>query len=350
MKKLFILFITCFLTVLGQQNNSIKPINPNASAEVKTLLKFLYEIRGKFILSGLHAGNCKVKSLKSENDTMKAGVGKYPVIWGSDFTGAFKGIDPDSARQNLVEVAKQMYANGHIITLMWHCCQPTNGVFCNKEDIWVWDKEIPKSEWDSLTTAGTVLNNQWRVQVDKIADYLKQLRDANIPVLWRPYHEMNGVWFWWCRHPGEEGFIKLWKMLYHYFTDHHKLNNLIWVWNTNAPRDIPKDEAYAYKDYFPGIDYVDVLAADVYRSDWKQSHHDDLVKLGHGKLIALGEVGELPMPEIFKKQPYWSWFMEWNTYFRKMNPQEVLNALFADPGVITLDKISLTKEGSYKIK
>ena len=136
--------------------------------------------------------------------------------------------------------------------------------------------------------------------------------------------------------------------MYKYFTEHHKLNNLIWVWNTNAPRNIPKDEAYPYKDFFPGIEYVDVLAADVYKNDWKQSHHDELVELGKGKLIAIGEVGELPSPEILKQQPQWLWFMEWNTYIKKTSP-EIINALFDDPRVITLDEISVLREGYYKV-
>jgi mannan endo-1,4-beta-mannosidase len=349
-----ILFIIVFISYVPiascqQKFEYPKPVNPGVSVQAGALLNFLYEIHGKYTLSGLHNGNCKVKSLTSENEEMKATVGKYPVIWGSDFTGAFKNINPDSARQNLIDTAKLMHKKGHIITLMWHCCQPDNGDLCEKDNIWVWDNSLSKAKWDSLTTPGTVLNNQWCKHVDIIAGYLKQLRDANIPVLWRPYHEMNGVWFWWCRHPGEEGFIKLWKMMYNYFTEHHKLNNLIWVWNANAPRDIPKDEAYAYKDYFPGVEYVDVLAADVYKNDWKQSHHDDLVKLGQGKLIALGEVGQLPTPDILERQPQWAWFMEWNTYFSKQNPPEVLKALFSDPRVITLDEISRTKEGYYKI-
>lgn len=87
---------------------------------------------------------------------------------------------------------------------------------------------------------------------------------------------MNGVWFWWCNKPGENGFKKLWIMTYNYFTKVHKLNNLLWVWNTNAPRDKKGDEAGPYADFYPGPEYVDVLAADVYHRDYKQSHHDDL--------------------------------------------------------------------------
>ena len=186
---------------------------------------------------------------------------------------------------------------------------PPCGDECKREDIWVWKNTVSPEEWDSLVTAGTTLNSQWRAQADKVAWYLKQLREAHIPVLWRPYHEMNGVWFWWCQQPGRQGFARLWNMMYDYFTNHHQLNNLLWVWNANAPRDIPGDEARSYADYFPGTGTVDILAADVYRQDWKQSHHDDLITLGQGKLIALGEVGTMPSADIVASQPQWcgSW-------------------------------------------
>ncbi|KAA6306388.1 Mannan Endo-1 4-beta-mannosidase, partial [termite gut metagenome] len=175
----------------------------------------------------------------------------------------------------------------------------------------------------------------------------KQLQDAHVPVLWRPFHEMNGVWFWWCNKPGENGFKKLWIAMYNYFTHHHGLNNLLWVWNTNAPRDIPGDEAGPYEDFFPGVDYVDVLAADVYRRDWKQSHHDDLLKLGGGKLITLGEVGEVPNAEIYKAQPSWSWFMVWGycvydfrSGSRDSNP--AVKDIYDNPQSLTLDKIDFS--------
>jgi mannan endo-1,4-beta-mannosidase len=205
--------------------------------------------------------------------------------------------------------------------------------------------------------------------MDGVAACLKQLQDARIPVLWRPFHEMNGVWFWWCNKPGEDGFKKLWIAMYDYFTAHHKLNNLLWVWNTNAPRDKINDEAGPYADFFPGIAYVDVLAADVYNNDWKQSHHDQLVELGGGKLIALGEVGNAPTPEIYDNQPRWSWFMVWGycvydfaamradtanaglplaqRRFPTSNP--AVETIYADPRSITLDDIVLEKQ-TYTLK
>lgn len=184
--------------------------------------------------------------------------------------------------------------------------------------------------------------------------YLRQLQEARIPVLWRPYHEMNGVWFWWCNKPGEEGFAKLWRMTYDYFTRVHKLDNLLWVWNTNAPRDIPGDEAGPYADYFPGLEYVDVLAADVYKRDYRQSHHDELKALAGGKLIALGEVGQLPDPEAYRNQPDWSWFMVWGYFINSQQSGDLDSAtavrrIYNDPRTLTLDKIDFS-DGTYKLK
>ena len=341
-----LVIVLFFLGMNHQDSGSNTPVNNNASPEAKSLLNFLYQISGKYILSAHHN---KILAPTMWNEEVKKMTGDYPVIWGGDFNYNFGGNDPDMVRQAMIDTAKEVYKKGQIITLMWHACYPYNGDSCSRGSIWVMDNVVPQQEWDSLTTSGTKLNNLWRAQADNIAKYLKQLQNENIPVLWRPYHEMNGVWFWWCQHPGEEGFAKLWKMMFDYFTNHHKLNNLIWVWNANAPRDIPGDEAYAYKDYFPGIEYVDVLASDVYHNDYKQSHHDDLLELAEGKPISLGEVGQMPTPEILNNQPQWTWFMGWSEYLNKANKPDSVKILYNSPRTITLNELTRNKNGSYEI-
>ncbi len=350
-KNIFII-TSIFLLVILLLNctNNYKhpePVNPNASKEAKALLDFLYQISGKYILSGHHNW---INLPTKYNEEVKQLTGHYPVVWGSDFSFHFRGRDPEVVRQGMIDKAIELYQQGHIITLMWHCCYPTDGDSCTRKSIWVMENKVPQSEWDSLTTAETALNNQWRAQADKVAKYLKQLQEANVPVLWRPYHEMNGVWFWWCQHPGEDGFVKLWKMMVDYFTNYHQLNNLIWVWNANAPRNTPGDEAYDYKDYFPGIEYVDVLAADVYHNDYKQSHHDDLLVLAQGKPISLGEVGEMPTPGILNQQPRWTWFMGWTNFLHDANNPDSVRALYNAPRTITLDEITRNEDGSYKVQ
>ncbi|MDR2495867.1 MAG: glycoside hydrolase family 26 protein [Tannerellaceae bacterium] len=332
--KSFLILVSCLIFAGCSNQVGFAPVNSNASSEAKQLLSFLYSARGKYTIAGQHNF---VSDFDRYDNIVHEMTGAYPALWGADFsfmaegdniarfqhcgpmnlTAPFgpcevNGRSKENLRQSIVDEAKKKHAEGRIITLMWHCCFPSNGDECNGDDIWRLAERLPsQSEWDELVTVGTPLNIMWKKQMDGVAVYLAQLRDAGVPVLWRPFHEMNGVWFWWCNKPGDDGFKKLWIGMYNYFTKHHKLNNLLWVWNTNAPRDKKNDEAFAYKDFYPGSEYVDVLAADVYANDWKQSHHDQLLELGGGKLMALGEVGNVPTPEICAAQPFWSWFMVW---------------------------------------
>jgi mannan endo-1,4-beta-mannosidase len=369
MKKILFAAVLCAAMWSCCENTAHRPVNKNASKEARELLSFLYSIKGEYTLAGQHNF---ISGLERYDSVVYAMTGKRPVIWGSDFSfnalgdnqrdflhcgpmnlntpwGELKenSLTTEQHRQNLVDQIKLRHAEGRIITLMWHCCWPTSCDSCNGDEIWTWAAGLPsEAEWRELTTDGTPLNEAWKRQVDGVAGYLKQLQDAGIPVLWRPYHEMNGVWFWWCNKPGPEGFAKLWRMMYDRYTNYHGLNNLLWVWNTNAPRDIPGDEAFPYADFFPGTEYVDVLAADVYKSDYKQSHHDQLLELGGGKLIALGEVGALPTVEQYEAQPQWSWFMPWGYFIN--NQAEQMNAIYHHPRTLTLDRIEM-KNGKYTI-
>lgn len=287
-------------------------------------------------------------------------TGNYPVVWGSDFVFSFGERGPETVRQEMVETAIMKHEKGHIITLMWHACPPNTGMECEDcteadlhecdfDSIWVWNDVIPQSEWYALTTPGTELHANWTRQVDRIAEYLKQLQDAKVPVLWRPYHEMNGMWFWWCQKPGEYGYERLWKQMYDRLVNHHQLNNLLWVWNPNAPRETPGDQAFPYHHYYPGDEYVDILAADVYHRDYRKSHEDQLLKLAKGKPIAFGEVGALPAPEVVHEQPQWTWFMEWSNWLVKANKPEQVKALYDDPKVVTLDEIERDENGKWKV-
>ncbi len=355
--------------------------NPKATSEARRLLEFLYAVQGRYLLSGQHNF---IASGSKYTDIVKELTGKYPIVWGSDFSfcyqGAephafqhcgplnlsapgeiasvedaksrqvrFTGLKPAAARAELVRNAIARHREGFIITLMWHACPPGWGDCCDGRQIWTMENRPTPQEWAALTTDGTPLNRAWKQQADVIAGYLQQLQDAHVPVLWRPYHEMNGVWFWWCNHPGENGFKKLWVMMYDYYVKHHGLNNLIWVWNTNAPRDIPGDEAFPYEVFWPGHDYVDVLAADIYWDDWKPSHHDDLLKLANGKPIAIGECAPPPRLDVLEKQNRWTWYMPWGNLVLWDNGPERIKALMASEKVLAREDVMIDEDGHYRI-
>ena len=71
------------------------------------------------------------------------------------------------------------------------------------------------------------------------ADGLKELQDANVVVLWRPFHEMNGGWFWWGGKDPDE-FIRVWRHMFDYFTKTKGLDNLLWVYGPTTARTRPR--------------------------------------------------------------------------------------------------------------
>ena len=323
-----------FQVLSGQQ-----PVNPNASPEARYVLNYLYEISGKQTLSGNHNYNAQPDQYTRAVQQI---TGKTPVIWGSDFAFRTEKEQNTRNRPAMIAEAERQWNSGSIVTLMWHAVRPID----DDNEIALWAKtiqgELSDEEWNEFLTPGTALNKKWIAQIDEIAEYLKILRDKHIPVLWRPYHEMNGKWFWWGYKKGPDGFARLWKAMYDRYVNYHHLDNLIWVWNSNAPRDRENDTAFAYSDFFPGLEYVDVLAADVYHRDWKQSHHDDLKALAGGKPISLGECGQLPEPEILEKQPYWTWFMCWANWVSRpeMNTEEAVRDLYRCKQVQTKENTS----------
>ena len=322
MKKSILIFIISVSLLSCNKNSQIKPVNPSSNKEAQKLLSFLYTISGKYTLSGQHN---YAHELNKSSDYVKELTGKYPAVWGSDFGNK-------RARKDMINMAVRKYEEGNIITLMYHQGAPVKSIPDSVNPV---RYVMKQNEWNDLIQPGTEINKLWLDDIDSVAVYLKILRDKNIPVLWRPYHEMNGTWFWWCDKKGDNGIKKLWKMMYERFVNYHHLNNLLWVWNANAPRDRPGDEAYAYQDYYPGGKYVDVLAADVYRNDYRQSHYTELQQLADGRPIALGEVSELPSAEILAEQPEWIWAMPWGIYCRINNSDESLIALYNDKRAIT---------------
>jgi mannan endo-1,4-beta-mannosidase len=303
---------------------SIITANPNASPEARRLLEFLYTISGKKTLSGQH----NYPGFHSDYyDHAFAITGRHPAIWGQDFGFAGDGKDSISHREANMGEAIQRHRERSIITLMWHAVRPMdeepNGW---KESV---QAKLTDAEWRELTTPGTPLYRRWFKQLDAVAGHLRKLCDARVPVLWRPYHEGNGNWFWWSGRPGPRGAAALYRLMFEVFTQRFGLNNLIWVWNANMLRDGGQDTG-PYRDYYPGHSYVDILATDIYGGDFQDRHYAELLQLAEGRPVALGEVGKLPAPAVLDRQPRWAWFMMWCDYLDRENTHEEIRGLYQD--------------------
>jgi len=324
-------------SLVGCASDAIKPVTTNASPEAVKLLNYLYSVRGKGTLFAQH---CNPLAGSTRLVTDYRTVGHYPAMFGQDFgfdaPGSWDGIN---FRQEMVDEAIRRANEGFIIIFMWHAVRPIDDEPVTfKESV---QGKLTDAQWKELVTPGTALNERWKSQVDVIAWFLKQLRNANVPVLWRPYHEMNGDWFWWGKKGGDDGYKKLYRMLYDRLVTFHHLNNLLWVYGPNELND----NVDAYEKYYPGGDVVDVLATDVYRRGFSTNDYESLQTLAAGKPVAIGECGTPPSLQVLTNEPNWTYFMPWQELYgfgQRGNPQ-ALRALFDSDRVISLEKLPWVK-------
>jgi mannan endo-1,4-beta-mannosidase len=338
--KIWVMMLVLFLgfTALLGSENSIIPVTPNASPEAKALLKLMYDISGKYTLTGQH----NYPNTKDRNSQFaRKYAGKTPAVWSTDWGFAEDG-DTDSylARPDIVQEAIRQHQRGSLVTICWHAVPPTADepvTFRPRRDaapesLATVQGQLLDQQFKDVLTPGTELHKRWSAQVDSIAFYLKKLQDAKVPVLWRPYHEMNGDWFWWGGRHGEYSTRALYRQIFDRLVKHHKLNNLVWLWSVDRAH---KPEMH-YSHYYPGNDYLDVLSLDVYGSDFSTAYYDSLLALSEGKPLVLGEVGNPPNLEILKSQPKWALWVVWAGMVRNTTKKQY--AVYdKDPHVLFLE-------------
>ncbi len=143
---------------------------------------------------------------------------------------------------------------------------------------------------------------EWREMLDELADFIWSLKDENgelVPILFRPFHEHTGDWFWWGRANTPATWIAAWRETFDYLVRGRGLHNLLWVYCPGAPTDGNLVRAGGdYTRYYPGDAYADVIAFDRYdqSSSFWRGFEADLRAVGafaraHDKAAAVAEVG-----------------------------------------------------------
>lgn len=302
--------------------------NPSASQQAKNVYEFLLQQSGKKTLSGTMSGSSNSNDFA---DLIYSNVGKYPALTGYDFIFLQYSPTPESwswkVNYNDISAAREQWNNNGLVSYMWHWNVPTsesawkNGT--EKGDYTGYAFYSDKTAFDikEALKEGTWQNQFLMKDIEEVASYLKNLRDAGIPVIWRPLHEAagnynlysdNGAWFWWGK-GGAEPCKKLWRLMYDQLVNVHGLNNLIWVWTV----DVTPGCEDQYDDWYPGDDVVDIVGVDIYENntDAKTRQYQALVDVTKGrKLVTISECGNIPSPDAcFSEGNAWSWFMVWNT-------------------------------------
>lgn len=309
------------------------PANKNASKNAKKLLNYLSETAGNAIITGQHTQTCPMEEIAYIEKT----TGKSPKLRGFELLAYSPNINYDDTteecltevlenRDTLQTALKWAKETDGILTFTFHWFSPIGGR----------DKSFYACNTDFDTARvlieGTPERTAFYHDLDVIAKQLKIFCDEDIPILWRPMHESEGVWFWWGA-KGPETARELYKLMFDYYVNVHKLDNLLWVWNN------PLEQGY------PGDGYVDIVSRDIYLPEYqttayRQEYLELVSATSRNKVAALAEIGFLPDIDMLQKsRTPWAYFMVWSKEFcigEKYNSTEHLNEMYHSGYAVTL--------------
>lgn len=272
-------------------------VDKKATRSTKSLYINLKDLSATHILFGHQddlAYGVNWKSSPQNRSDVKDVCGSFPAVFGWDISKLgqrntnIDSVDFQKMKSWMIDV----YEMGSINTVSWHADN-----FLTEGDSWDVGKNVVKS-----ILPGGKKHEVYTAKLDEVADFFKSLKTRNmlsrksIPIIFRPFHEHTGSWFWWGQpHCTPEEYQALWQFTVKYLRDHKKVHNLLYCY---AP-DIFKDKAH-YLEGYPGDAYVDILGVDDYHDLNPQNDPTELTRRLHtlveiseekGKIAALTETG-----------------------------------------------------------
>jgi mannan endo-1,4-beta-mannosidase len=297
MKKTYILIVMVLLNSCTAK--LFNPSDKHATAETKALFHNMQRQLDAGIMFGHHDDTGYGVNWKYENDSsdVKSITGSYPAVYGWDLAKLEHDSTLDVNKfpfKVQKKRVKEAYERGGINTFCWHMDNPANG----------------KTAWDTTmrTVAeivpGGAFNDVYVQYLDRAAKYLGDLKGNKgeaVPILFRPFHELTGTWFWWCKNTSTpDEFKALWRYTIDYLRNTKKLHNLLIVYSV-----ADFDSEAEFMERYPGDKYADFIGFDNYcfkdtagfkRKLDKRLALLDVIAAKHHKLYCLPETGYLNIP------------------------------------------------------
>jgi len=260
-------------------------IDENATKETKNLYRNLKIIAKKHILFGhqhaLEYGHGW--SNEANRSDVKSVTGSHPAVVGidfSDFSGHSKEkIENAKAilRKNVIDT----YERGGITTVSWHFSNPVS------EGSFYWKDSVSVAAMELIKPGGSH-HERYKEILKTIADFANSVKGKNgtlAPMIFRPYHEFDGDWFWWGKkYTSREDFIAVWQFTVSYLKDTLGVHNFIYAFSPDNKFNSESE----YLERYPGDDYVDMLGMDDYADFGRDGKYD--LKAGVKKLKIISDL------------------------------------------------------------
>ena len=296
MKRLTTLLFTMCITLLGFGRGVVTP--------AQSLIKRLIKIQKRGVMIGHQDDPVYGRTWKWERNRsdVRDLVGVYPAVMGFDLGWIERLSDVNLDKVPFSRIREEIilqYERGGIVTLSWHPTNPITG----------------QSAWGTTPGAlrqilpGGAEHSKFCGWLQQVAAFLNSLKSPKtgkpIPVIFRPWHEMNGDWFWWgAKNNSPEEFKQLYIMTHDLLTKQYGCHHLVWAYSPNA---VSGDTEERYMAYYPGDSYVDLLGIDLYDFDHNNARYQQqlreelhlITQIGdeREKLTALTETGAQTLPD-----------------------------------------------------
>jgi mannan endo-1,4-beta-mannosidase len=223
--------------------------------ETRALWINLKQLQGKGILFGQQDATLSGvdwKNLPDKSDIRDV-TGTYPALYGWEISGAGNKANIDSVPFDLISRRIiETFNRGGINTVTWHL----NNLLT---DGTAWDVTEVVRE----ILPDSALNKAYKSELENIAGFFKQLKDKEghlVPVIFRPFQENNGNWFWWGKgHCTATEYIDLWRFTVSYLRDSLNVHNLLYAYSTDM-----FESREQYLERYPGDEWVDIMGCENY--------------------------------------------------------------------------------------
>lgn len=229
--------------------------------DVSELLETLtdYFVKDRILLGHQNAGHIgvSINAFDGTESDIKNLTGSHPAVVGID-TLSFLGYE--GKMNDLVAAVKNMHRQGLIVTLSSHMPNFTLG----GDEFYDYSPNYTDGDCGRRILPGGDLNEKYRRFLDLIAEFASLCIDVEgekIPMIFRPFHEANGNWFWWGKDSlSDEDYITLFRYTIDYLMGEKGVDNFLVAYSPNGP--VLDDQDYLQR--YPGDEYVDILGLDYY--------------------------------------------------------------------------------------
>ena len=286
----------------GKKTGADSTVDTLRTAETVNLLNNLRKVPTQGIMFGHHDDPLYGVGWEGDEDRsdVKSVCGDYPAVMSFDLghieLEREKSLDNVPFRKIRQETINQ-YKRGGVVSFSWHLDNPLTG-----KDAW----DVSDTTVVASILPGGVHHAKFISWLDAVAAFMNTLETeegTKIPVIFRPWHEHTGSWFWWGQNLcTTDEYKALWRMTADYLNAHGATDQIVYAYSTGTE---PQDQA-SYLERYPGHDLIDVLGFDAYQREDKDfflksmdtslSVIDSIGKANH-KIIAVTETGYEGIPD-----------------------------------------------------